>query len=312
MTIEKLKPQADSIVISSNPKSGSSDRQSLVRETARRLEEQGYQVQVHTDLDRVVKAVDILNASGRLRTVVAAGGDGTVSLLANLLGADVPLAILPLGTENLLAKYLKLSPKPKELAELIVAGQAVRLDAGQANGKLFLVMTGCGFDAEVVHRLHAKRTGHIRHMSYAGPILRSIGRYRFPALRIEVDGELVDRRNSWAFVFNVPRYAMNLKFVDDADSQDGQLDLITFRKPNLLNGLFYLVTILFRNHRGRKDVYVRRFKKARITSEQPVHFQLDGDPGGSLPLEIEVVPKRLRVLVGQEWIERYGQPCRES
>lgn len=303
--MEILGTEADTIVISSNPKSGSSDRQSLVREMARLLEESGFQVQTHTDIEQVVESVEKLTSQGRLRTVVAAGGDGTVSLLANLLGPDVSLSILPLGTENLLAKYLKLTTSPQQVVEMIKAGKTVRLDAGKANGKLFLVMTGCGFDAEVVQRLHDKRTGHITHISYAGPILRAIRRYRFPALQIEVDGETVERRNSWAFVFNVPRYAMNLKFVDDADSMDGKLDLITFRKPNLLNGLFYFATIVFRNHRGRKDVFVRRFKKMKVTSEQPVHFQLDGDPGGMLPLEIEVAPKRLRVLVTDEWVEQY-------
>ncbi len=303
--MEILAAESDSIVISSNPKSGSSDRQSLVRQTAQLLEDAGFKVQTHTDIDRVVESVKNLTAQGKLRAVIAAGGDGTVSLLANLLGPEIPLAILPLGTENLLAKYLKLAASPEQTVELVKLGKTVRLDAGRANGKLFLVMAGCGFDAEVVQRLHAKRTGHIRHISYAGPILRAIRRYRFPALSVEVDGEGIDRRNSWAFVFNVPRYAMNLQFVDDAESMDGKLDLITFRKPNLLNGLFYLATIVFRNHRGRKDVFVRRFKKMKITAEQPVHFQLDGDPGGMLPLEIEVVPKGLQVLVGDDWINEY-------
>lgn len=303
--MENLDVGADSIVISANPKSGSSNRQTLVLKTVELLEAAGFNVHLTTDIDEVVETVGNLAMKGRLRTVIAAGGDGTVSLLANLLGPDVPIAILPLGTENLLAKYLKLSSSPEQLVETVRLGKTVRLDAGNANGKLFLVMAGCGFDAEVVQRLHAKRTGHIHHMSYAGPILRAIGRYRFPKLNIEIDGKPVERRNSWAFVFNVPRYAMNLKFVDDADSMDGKLDLITFRKPNLWNGLFYLATIVFRNHRGRKDVFVKRFEKMKISSDQPVHYQLDGDPGGMLPLEITVVPKRLRVMVGEEWISQY-------
>lgn len=303
--MENLDVGADSIVISSNPKSGSSDRQSLVQKAATLLESAGFRVHLSTNIDEVVEKTNEFFQANRLRAVVAAGGDGTVSLLANLLGADVPIAILPMGTENLLAKYLKVSTSAEQLVELVKLGKTVRLDAGSANGKLFLVMAGCGFDAEVVQRLHAKRTGHIRHMSYAGPILGAMGRYRFPKLNIEVDGEPVKRRNSWAFIFNVPRYAMNLKFVDDANSMDGKLDLITFRKPNLFNGLFYLATIVFRNHRGRKDVFVKRFEKMKITSDQPVHFQLDGDPGGQLPLEISVVPKRLRVLVGDDWISQY-------
>ncbi len=302
MSIETLNPDSKAVVISSNPKSGSGNRQSLVDRTAELLRDKGFEVHSFTDIERVVETAGTLFAQGRLRTVLGAGGDGTAALLANSLDAEIPISILPLGTENLLAKYFGLTASPEQISELIAVGKSVRLDAGTANGKLFLIMVGCGFDAEVVQRLHSKRTGHIRHWSYARPILSAIRRYRFPNLKVEIDGEIVDRKNSWVFVFNVPRYAMNLRFVDDADCLDGRLDLITFRKPNLLNGLFYLLTILFRNHRGRRDVFEKRFETLRISSEKPVQFQMDGDPGGELPVEIKVVPKRVRVLVSEAWI----------
>ena len=302
MSIEILNSSTNAVVISSNPKSGSSNRQNLVDQTAGLLREKGFEVHCFTDIQTVIETSESLFAEGKLRTVLGAGGDGTAALLANSLNPDIPISILPLGTENLLAKYLGVTASPAQVADLIQLGKTVRLDAGTANGKLFLIMTGCGFDAEVVQRLHSKRTGHIRHWSYARPILSAIRRYRFPNLNIEVDGKTIDRRISWAFVFNIPRYAMNLKFVDDADCLDGRLDLITFRKPNLLNGLFYLFTILFRNHRGRRDVFEQRFETLRISAEKPVPFQLDGDPGGQLPVEIKVVPSRLRVLVGENWI----------
>lgn len=304
MSIEILNSSTNAVVISSNPKSGSGNREDLVNQTAKLLREKGFEVHCSSDIQNVIEISESLFAKGKLRTVLGAGGDGTAALLANSLTPEIPISIFPLGTENLLAKYLGITATPSKVADLIQLGKTVRLDAGTANGKLFLIMAGCGFDAEVVHRLHSKRTGHIRHWSYARPILSAIRRYRFPNLEIEVDGKIIDRRNSWAFVFNVPRYAMNLKFVDDADCLDGQLDLITFRKPNLLNGLFYLLTILFRNHRGRRDVFEQRFETLRITSEKPVPFQLDGDPGGQLPVEIKVVPNRLRVLVDETWIAK--------
>ena len=275
-----------------------------MNQTAELLREKGFEVHCSADIQNVIEISESLFAEGKLRTVLGAGGDGTAALLANSLTPDIPISILPLGTENLLAKYLGVTASPENVADLIQLGKTVRLDAGTANGKLFLIMAGCGFDAEVVQRLHSKRKGHIRHWSYARPILSAIRRYRFPNLNIEIDGKAVERKNSWAFVFNVPRYAMNLKFVDDADCLDGRLDLITFRKPNLLNGLFYFLTILFRNHRGRRDVFEQRFETLRVTSEKPVPFQLDGDPGGQLPVVIKVVPNRLRVLVDENWIAK--------
>jgi len=291
------------VVVSINPNSGSKDQRSLVESLAETLTSQGFTVHMLTDIEEVKTTVAELSsaqASG-LRAVVAAGGDGTVSLLANSLPPQTPLAILPLGTENLLAKHLGLTADPGAIAEMIAHGRTKRFDSGRANGKLFLVMASCGFDAEVVHRLHSQRKGHIRHWSYVKPTFRAIRKYRYPKLRIRTSESGKPVIAKWAFIFNVPRYAMNLPIVWDADPSDGQLDLCTFRGGNLLRGLFYLAAICLRQHRGWKYSHFCQFKKIWIEADERVPYQLDGDPGGVLPLEIEVIPNFLRLLVPEKW-----------
>lgn len=282
------------------------DRRSVVEQLQAELEADGLDVRLLTSIDEVKATVDELGrgAESRLRAVVAAGGDGTVSLLANQLPVQTPIAILPLGTENLLAKYLDLTADPKLLAKTIVRARMVRLDAGRANGQLFLVMASCGFDADVVHRLHSQRKGHIHHWSYAKPIFNSIGTYRYPKVRIYVDGREKRISAKWAFIFNVPRYAMNLPIVSDADPCDGELDLCTFKGGNLIRGLFYLGVVLLKRHRSWRYSNFQRFRKVRIESDDPVPYQLDGDPGGFLPLEIEIMPGFLQVLVPGTWEEK--------
>ncbi len=306
MTTDSLLRHATSIIVSVNPNSGSRDRRALVDELCDELVSLQYTPIVLTDVSKVITETKRLRESGDLRLVVAAGGDGTVSLLANELPPGIPFAILPLGTENLLAKYLGLNANPKAIANLIDAGKTVRLDAGRANGKLFLVMASCGFDADVVSRLHSNRKGHIRHSSYIRPIVDAIVSYRYPKIRFWLDDESKSFPGRWAFIFNVPRYAMNLPIVDDADSMDGELDLCTFRGGNLLRGLLYLAAVLARQHRRWNESKIKRFKRLRIESDEPVPYQLDGDPGGELPLEIEVQPKFLRVVVSNDWIVKNG------
>ena len=287
------------VVIAMNPGSGAMDRRPVVEELMNNLKVQSFEVLLLTEIEAVIEVVN-QHFGGRLRCVVAAGGDGTISLLANQLPENTPLAILPLGTENLLAKYLNVSSDPVVLANMIVAGNCRQLDVGRANGKLFLVMASCGFDADVVQRLHRERKGHIRHWSYAKPVVSSIRKYKYPKVRISLetnDGRQVNVSSCWAFVFNVPRYAMNLPIAADANPEDGALDLCTFRGGSLFRGLFYLMAILLRRHKNWTTSKSYHFTKLIMKSDGEVPYQLDGDPGGTLPLTVEVVKGGVTLIV---------------
>lgn len=298
---QRSTPQA--VIVSVNPNSGATSRDDLINEVTRKLDDAGFEPLILSDIAEVRAQSKRLNDAGQLRAVVAAGGDGTVSLLANTLEQGIPLAIFPLGTENLLAKYLKLDANPGHLVDLLNNGHEKKLDAGRANGKLFLVMASCGFDANVVENLHSNRTGHISHLSYLRPILSSIRHYRYPKLTITIDDTEEPLRGSWLFLFNVSRYAMNLPIVPDADPCDGQLDMCSFRNGGTLRGVFYLASVLLRKHRHWCTTEFRKFRKMTVTCDDPnasVPFQLDGDPGGHLPLEIETVSDYLTVLIPNE------------
>ncbi|MEC8433638.1 MAG: protein BmrU, partial [Planctomycetota bacterium] len=97
----------------------------------------------------------------------------------------------------------------------------------------------------------------------------------------------------WAFVFNVPMYAMGLPIVPDADDSDGRLDLCSMRNGSLLRAFVYLAGILMGRHRYWNDVHSERAESMVIEADEPVNFQLDGDPGGQLPLTIEALESRL-------------------
>ena len=289
----------NAVIVSVNPNSGSSDQSQLIARVSEKLRDASFEPIVLTNISEVASESKRLNDAGKLRAVVAAGGDGTVSLLANTIEQNIPLAILPLGTENLLAKYLNLTADPDRLLRLLQNGVEKKLDAGRANGKLFLVMASCGFDASVVEKLHSSRKGHISHLSYFRPIMSSLRRYRYPQLSITIDDEEKTLSARWLFLFNVSRYAMNLPIVPDADPCDGLLDMCSFRGQGTLRGIFYLTSVLLRKHRQWCTTEFRKFRKMTIRSKDSkaaVPFQLDGDPGGYLPLEIEAVSDYLTVL----------------
>lgn len=291
------KNNGQTVIILTNPTAGASSGALIVGEVKLALEARGFSVLVIAKIDEAAECAKKLFHSGSLRTVVAAGGDGTLALLANHLPPEIPLTMLPLGTENLLAKYFGLTNNIQEVAGIVADGQVLQVDSGVANGKRFLLMASCGFDADVVTRMHQQRTGHIQRSSYAKPIWKSIRKYKYPELLVYPDDYETPIKARWAFMFNFPCYAMGLPIIPWADATDGQFDLCTFRGGNLFNGLIYLAGILLRRHRGWRDTHFENFSRLRIESNGEVPYQLDGDPGGKLPLEISVVPHGLTILL---------------
>jgi diacylglycerol kinase family enzyme len=311
---------ARDVLISANPLAGSHSRRELVEALIVRLKELAFVPLLVPDIVQLEDLAAQKLEAGTLRAIVAAGGDGTVSLVANRTPAGAPLVVMPLGTENLLAKYVGLTADPRQVAQVVLGGACVRLDAGLAANRIFTLMAGCGFDAEVVRRLHKGRTGHIRHLSYAKPILDAIRNYHYPELQVhyaDADSPDADALTQhltarWVFVVNLPRYAGGLSFAPHASGTDGLLDVCTFKEGSLWNGLLYLSGVMLGQHEGMEDFACIRTRRLRIESSEPAPFQLDGDPGGEVPVEIRALPGRITMLVPHAWAAQHGQTDPET
>ncbi|MEX2142405.1 MAG: diacylglycerol kinase family protein [Pirellulales bacterium] len=302
--------RSSTVLIGFNPLAGARDPRKRERVEQLRIALQVHGISSEVVSDRAALATQAAEQcrQGELRAVVAAGGDGTASDLVNRTEPGTPIALLPLGTENLLARYLRLPRDPAAVAEMIAAGASLSLDVGRANGRLFLLMAGCGFDAEVVRRLHAKRDGHITQWSYAKHILDSIRTYQYPQFQVTCrlsgrDFEVPIEHSiaaRWAFVSNVPKYAGGLRFSPDACYDDGRLDVCAFQSGSCWSGLRYLFGILTGRHQTMRDCVTAQATQIVLEAAEPVPYQLDGDPGGWLPLTIDVLPRRMTVIVPQK------------
>jgi diacylglycerol kinase family enzyme len=302
-------PRGRHIVIAFNRIAGAGGREARVDHLTRSFRSAGFEATICPSEESLVELVARLSAEQNLGGVVAAGGDGTVSWVANRVPADTPLACFPLGTENLLARYLEHGSDPGSLVRLFEEGVPTSIDAGQANGRLFSLMAGCGFDAEVVEQLHRTRRGNIRHWSYIKPLVDTLRTYAYPSLSVRITGpsgaeETIECR--WAFVVNIPRYAFGLQLDRQASPLDGLLNVVTFRDGSLWCGLNYLASIVWGTHALRSDVCVRPARAVRVDAAAACRYQLDGDPGGDLPVEIGCLPGRLRILVSPQWLERHS------
>jgi diacylglycerol kinase (ATP) len=293
-----IPPEQDRVVISVNPKSGARSSMDRVQRLAELLRLRNLRPEILSDLDEATQRATSYHRQGCLRALVGCGGDGTVAELVNRTEPGMPITMLPAGNENLLAKYLNLGHSPENVCRTIVERNLLRLDAGNAGGRIFLLMVGCGFDAEVVRRLHQGRTGHVRKLTYAKPIFETIRSYKYPEMRVYCDDEQTPSiRARWLFAFNLPCYARGLPLAPAADGSDGLLDVCAFGGGSFWHGLRYVTAVIRSRHERLADCTVRRVRRLRITSEEEVPYQLDGDPGGTLPVDIEMLPGRLTVIV---------------
>src|SRR5207302_6550956 len=121
------------------------------------------------------------------------------------------------------------------------------------------------------------------------------------------DAELSEEITArWIFVVNLPRYAGGLMFSPQASGTDGLLDVCTFKEGSLWHGLMYLGGVMLGQHEGMQDFVRVQTRRLRVEAAGAAPFQLDGDPGGDLPVEFSVLPGRLTMLVARDWVVRQG------
>lgn len=285
------------VAIQRNRSSGSGKRAGLVIDLIRALKSRGIRPRLYARRADFDAAVSDPARRDQLVAAVAAGGDGTVLDLVNRQ-PDLPICILPLGTENLLAKAFRIPRCGQTVAQIIAEGHSQQIDCGWINGRRFLIMASAGFDAEVVHRVHAaRRGGHVRHWTYIRPILTALFQYRPQKLRVTVDDQPTVHEGELVVVANLRSYALNLGLVPTASGTDGILDARIFRARSLGEIVMQFARVLTGRHERCGSVIALRGKTLRIESDVPVPIQVDGDPAGMTPVEIRVEPLAVEFIL---------------
>jgi diacylglycerol kinase family enzyme len=264
----------------------------------------GEPVRVLWDAGERARLLGDARALSHVRCVVAAGGDGTVASVVNELAADLPLAVLALGNENVFARALGVPADPVGLAHVILRGRTRRLDLGQATTsagtRRFGLMLSAGFDADVIHRIARWRSAggaprKVSRFSYVRPLATALWAYPHAPVTLACDG--AGCRGAYCLVSNLPEYAMALSLTPAARADDGALDWVAFERSGLPALARYAWAVRRARHQRLSHVRGGRGRRLTLTSATPVPVQLDGDPWGFTPAEVTVLPGALGVVV---------------
>lgn len=226
--------------------------------------------------------------------LVAAGGDGTVNEVVNgLKGKAMALAVIPLGTANVLADEVGLGRKPKRVAEAIAFGAVRPIHVGNANGRRFVMMAGAGFDAEVVDGVQLGLKKIIGPLAYVWEMVRQVFVYGWGPCRVDIDGQTYEVAS--AIVCNGRSYGGPFTAAPAADLERDSFQVVMFTKSGWFNVVRYGVTLVTGRLAKLPDVRIVPGQSVVISGADGAPVQADGDILTRLPVQIDIDAEPVRL-----------------
>jgi diacylglycerol kinase (ATP) len=254
----------------------------------------------HADLARAVLAsvgvdadVQLSTHAGHARALAAAarahgaelvfawGGDGTVNEVASVLAfGDLPLAIVPVGSGNGLARALGVPRRPAAALRHALAAPARRIDAGEVAGRLFFNVAGMGFDAHIAAEF-SRASGHRGFRRYAQIVTRELFTYAPRPCEVTIESVVTTHRAFLLTAANGPQWGNGAIVAPEARIDDGLLDLVSVEAPSRLQLVGAVPRLFAGTLHKDPTVRIRRVTEARISSEAPFLYHYDGEPARS-------------------------------
>ncbi len=273
------------------------------RQTVGQLERHGCPIDVQAttgpgDAEAIAAAAEAVDV------VVVAGGDGTVNEALNGLmqrpGGMLPLAVIPLGTTNVLAGELGLPTDPEAAARAIAHGRIVTAHLGRARfdgrSRGFALMAGAGFDAQAVGRVRTRVKRRLGKGAYILAGLETAARYRYPPLRVRIDGTAHDCAQ--AVVCKGHFYAGRYVLAPEARPWLPDLHVVLFERSGTFNAARYALGMQLDRLSRMDDVRVLPARSVRIDGPAGDPVQGDGDLIAYLPVEIDLLEDAARFVIG--------------
>lgn len=294
-----------------NPAAGSGGFQKLVVEAADFVAGLGCQVkrvetQARGDATRLARQA----AAEGFDVAVAVGGDGTINEVCNgLARSETALAVLPAGTANVYAAevgipiWWPLNPGAvNNAAEIIVTGQTRRVDLGRvrlADGtqRYFIMWCGIGLDAAISQAL---KPGETRRLGMAAWVVSGFMvavDFMGTKANILTDEGLLRKRVLWAVVSNGQLYGRIWRMAPEAQMDDGILDVAVMTGHGWPSTVRHLAGLTLGQHVKDPDFFLRQTTHLSLLAQEALPVHVDAEPVGVTPVEVEVVPLALKVIV---------------
>lgn len=231
--------------------------------------------------------------------IIAAGGDGTFNEVINGLAlTETKMAILPMGTTNVLAKELNIEEDVDGAIMRIINGREHVLSIGSITlqspsiSRYFCLMAGIGFDGEAVYGCNETLKKFLGKGAYILSGLKILLRYAPEPLTFNFDSMV--KKGYSAIIGKASKYGGHFKITPDANLFKPDLYIFLMHNRKRMDILRYFLAIILGRHRSLKDITYSRAKEINIEGRAKV--QIDGDFIGHTPATIRVIPDAIRMV----------------
>ncbi len=235
------------------------------------------------------------------------GGDGTVGEVAGaLVGTDLPLAIFPGGTANVMSVELGIPSDPAEACALISRSTGVvrAIDVGRMGDQYFLTRLGMGLEATIIQQTDRAQKDRMGWLAYALNGLRELANPNPARYQITLDGQVIETEGLVCMVANSGILSPNsgipgrstLSFAPNVSISDGLLDVLVIRSGDLPS-LFSVAASIMAGNEDAARLLHWQGQAVSVVADPPQTIQLDGELVGDTPLSALILPLALKVIV---------------
>lgn len=234
--------------------------------------------------------------------VIASGGDGTVSAVAEaLVGTDIPLGAIARGTANAFVNALDIPDTIETACQVIVDGATKKVDAGMCNGKPMILLAGIGFEAETVEDADRETKNRLGMLAYVLSGLKQLKEFETFETIIETDDKIIKVNASAVTIANAaPPTSVLAHGTAGVIYDDGLLDITIIAPETRASAIavsYHLLQSASNDEAAeRDDIGYLRTKWVKVSTNPPQKVVLDGEIIGSTPVEVRCIPKGLTVF----------------
>ncbi|MGI9451304.1 MAG: diacylglycerol/lipid kinase family protein [Geminicoccaceae bacterium] len=290
---DQKKPKHVLVIL--NPMAGRCHRRRL-EAILSALGDRGCEVEVHTTEDRgdAEKLAEQIDPE-RVDVIAVAGGDGTINEVLNGIDAAAPpIAIVPLGTANVLAAEIGLGSTPEAIADTIAFGRPRPISLGCANGRRFAVMASAGLDAEIVRHVSLPLKRYLGKGAYAYETLHQLFAFHPPAYQLSIEGKTCEAHG--VVIANGRFFGGRFVVAPNASLEKPSFDICCCTRGGRAATLQYLVSMIRGSLPDRPDYEIIAAPKLRISGPKDAVVQADGDIVTHLPAEVSIQPNAVELM----------------